>query len=437
MALGTPSRASGSGTPLSHAMRMMPGSTGSVVMAQPFGGAHVGAYGGSFASPAARTSGSSIVTSGALQQQGYPGALQQPGTPTSSRTSLVMPQSVLVPRLRSQSSSANLTVPPPQVLVNASIPPPRSSASALPVYPAAFAGPMVTLEGLASAGGHIVEGLHAEEVLLRTRLVGQNDDLLKAEAESLRRSVAAQEDRIMQLTKDLQASHFECKAVHENERKLGLELEASRSEVARFAEELQLERAAREQAEAQLLEARMAAEVEKRAASQERRSFTNREKIAGGSNGRRAPAERGSPQRGTFANRRAPAERGTPTKGRESSLDDRWPHSTKPSSSPNSDNFSNQRGAARPHSAKDEIDGRLYEFLERADHDLLFRRLNRGWYSFRNKGDRGPPSNDRSVEISIVNGKLMMRLEPSTHEPGWNNGKLGTIERFVVAMSHL
>mmetsp|Transcript_99708 Transcript_99708/g.155882 ORF Transcript_99708/g.155882 Transcript_99708/m.155882 type:complete len:412 (-) Transcript_99708:104-1339(-) len=411
MALGTPSRASGSGTPLSHAMRMLQSSSASVVMAQPVG-AHVGAYGGSFASPPTRASGS----------------LQQPGTPNSSRTSLAMPQSVLVPRLRSQSSSANLTVPPPAQVLTA-MPAHRSSASAMPVaYPAAFASsPMVTLEGLASAGGHMVDGVPAEEVLLRTRLVGGGDELAKAEAESLRRSVAAQEERILQLTKDLKESH-------ENERKLGVELEASRDEVARLAEELRLERAAREQAETQLLEARMAAEVaSQRAASQERHLAANREKTAGS---RRTNMERGSPQRGAFASRRAPAERSTPLRGRETGLDERWPPATKPSSS-NGDNASSHRGTRQPHSAKDEIDGRLYEFLDRADHDLVFRRLNRGWYSFRNEGDRGPASHDRSVEISIVNGKLMARLEPSTHDPGWNNGKLGAIERFVAAMSQI
>lgn len=288
---------------------------------------------------------------------------------------------------------------------------------------------MVTLEGLTSAGGQVVEGMPApaEEVLLRTRLVGSSEDLAKAEAESLRRSVAAQEDRILLLSKDLQASQ-------ENERKLSLELQASRSEVERITEELRLERAAREKAEAEYLEARMAAEV----AMQERKTSGNKsfgEKFAGASNGRRTPIDRGTPQRGANASRRG-AERGSPQRGggRESSLDERWPHSAKPSS-PTGDNLSSHRGAARPRSAKDEIDGRLIEFLERADHDLIFRRLNRGWYSFRNKGDRGPLSNDRSVEISIVNGKLMAKLEPSTHDPGWNNGKLGPIERFVAAMS--
>mmetsp|Transcript_52075 Transcript_52075/g.82801 ORF Transcript_52075/g.82801 Transcript_52075/m.82801 type:complete len:404 (+) Transcript_52075:51-1262(+) len=403
MALGTPSRASGSGTPLSHAMNMVPGSpASSMVMAQPIS-AHVGAYGGSFASPMTRASGSSIITSAAPQQ---------PGTPNSSRALLAVPQSALVPPLRGQSSSANLIVPPPAQVVTSILP--RSSTSAVPLaYPTAFASaPLVSLEG------HVVDGALSEEVLLRTRLVGSSDELVKAETESLRRSMAAQEDRIMQLTKDLQESN-------ENARKIGVELEASRDEAMRCAEELRLERAARELAEAQLLEARMAAEVQRAA---------NRENV-GGSNGRRTPTGRGSPQRGASASRRALAERNSPQRGRDPSLDERWPTSTKPNS-PIADNASNYRNS-RPHAAKDEIDGRLFDFLDRADHDLLFRRLNRGWYSFRNKGDRGPLSNDRSVEISIVNGKLMAKLEPSTHDPGWNNGKVGTIERFVAAMSQI
>lgn len=81
---------------------------------------------------------------------------------------------------------------------------------------------------------------------------------------------------------------------------------------------------------------------------------------------------------------------------------------------------------------KDEIDVKLQEFLERSDCGLGFRRLNRGWYAFRRADERSVPSGDRSVELSIINGKLMARLEPSTHHPGWNNGKLGTIERFCA-----
>jgi len=36
------------------------------------------------------------------------------------------------------------------------------------------------------------------------------------------------------------------------------------------------------------------------------------------------------------------------------------------------------------------------------------------------------------VSACFVNGKLMVKYEPSTHDPGWNNGKPGPIERFVA-----
>lgn len=90
-----------------------------------------------------------------------------------------------------------------------------------------------------------------------------------------------------------------------------------------------------------------------------------------------------------------------------------------------------------PASNKDDIDARLNEYLERSDTGLTFRRLNRGWYAFRRADDRNPPSSDRGVEISIINGKLMARLEPTTHEKGWNNGKLGPIERFCAHFAQM
>lgn len=81
---------------------------------------------------------------------------------------------------------------------------------------------------------------------------------------------------------------------------------------------------------------------------------------------------------------------------------------------------------------KDEVEPRLREFLEKAKCNLIFRQLNRGWYSFRRADEKGPQSNDRHVEISIINGKLMVKLEATTHDPGWNFGKPGPIEKFVA-----
>jgi len=83
---------------------------------------------------------------------------------------------------------------------------------------------------------------------------------------------------------------------------------------------------------------------------------------------------------------------------------------------------------------KDEVDARLNGFLEQAQNcNIVFRRRNRGWYTFRRADE--PPSNEKNVEVSIVNGKLMARLESSSHDRGWNNGKLGPMDRFVAHFS--
>jgi len=82
--------------------------------------------------------------------------------------------------------------------------------------------------------------------------------------------------------------------------------------------------------------------------------------------------------------------------------------------------------------SRDEVEPRLREFVEKSKCNLIFRQLNRGWYAFRRADDKGPQTNDRHVAISIINSKLMVTLEPSTHDPGWNFGKPGPIEKFVA-----
>jgi hypothetical protein len=82
--------------------------------------------------------------------------------------------------------------------------------------------------------------------------------------------------------------------------------------------------------------------------------------------------------------------------------------------------------------SQDEVEPLLREFIEKSKCNLIFRQLNRGWYAFRRADEKGPQSNDRHVTISIINGKLMVTLEPSTHDPGWNFGKPGPIEKFVA-----
>lgn len=85
--------------------------------------------------------------------------------------------------------------------------------------------------------------------------------------------------------------------------------------------------------------------------------------------------------------------------------------------------------------ARDEIDARLLEFLSVSKCPLRFRRVNRGWYQFFTVGVPMKPALAKHVEVSIVNGKLMMRMEASTHDPGWNGGRPGAVERFVAAFS--
>lgn len=371
-----------------------------------------GAFGGSFCGPTGSRASATPMPLSSSPNVPMPQSPQQLG------------QSVVVRRLNSQPSASQLSMQPPATTSGS---PPPLVANAVPQgLPAAYTayaaarGPQPG-DSAASAGGPFA----AEEVPTPSaeaaRRAGQfqpggNAELLQAEAESLRRSVSSQEDRISQLTKELQASR-------DNERKLASDLEAATSEVARLREEVRYERLLREQADAAATEARLAAEVSAQAAgAQDKSPWQTRN--GGSPPGRRPPqSDRGSADRGGV-------------RGKDRNIDARVPDtSLRSSPTPPNGSMPSGRQGSGPPSAKDEIDGRLHEFLERNDCGLLFRRLNRGWYSFRCKGDRGPASGDRSVEISIVNGKLMARLEPSTHDNGWNNGKLGTVERFVAAMT--
>merc|ERR1719316_2489046 len=117
-------------------------------------------------------------------------------------------------------------------------------------------------EGFASLGG-------AES------LRGGNDESLQAEIDSLRRALASQEDRILQLTKQLQASQ-------EGERMLAGEVEnargqtlAAQGEINRLMEEIQRERLVRGQAEAVAAELRLAAEMATATAAQDKMSWQN------------------------------------------------------------------------------------------------------------------------------------------------------------------
>lgn len=66
---------------------------------------------------------------------------------------------------------------------------------------------------------------------------------------------------------------------------------------------------------------------------------------------------------------------------------------------------------------EDPIDVRLEEFYNSTGSAIQFRRINRGFYRF----------GDSIVEINIINHKLMARTED-----GWNRGKFGPIEKFLM-----
>lgn len=66
---------------------------------------------------------------------------------------------------------------------------------------------------------------------------------------------------------------------------------------------------------------------------------------------------------------------------------------------------------------EDNIDVRLEEFYNSTASVIKFRRINRGFYRF----------GDTIVEMDIINHKLMARTED-----GWNRGKFGPIEKFMM-----
>lgn len=220
-------------------------------------------------------------------------------------------------------------------------------------------------------------GNTSEEALLRSH-AQPGDDKLRREVDALRRSMAKQEERVSQLNQELKLSR-------ELEGKLSSEAELTRAEVARLLAELQIERAAREHAEAGMSQQQWAA-----------------------SGSPTSPKTHGKENPGSAVETEAGAAPGTPGA--------RGP-------SPRT---------SRTCAGKDEIEIRLREFLEKAKCNVVFRQLNRGWYACRRANEKGRSSNDRHVEVSIVNGKLMVKLETTAHEVGWNNGKPGPIEKFVA-----
>lgn len=65
----------------------------------------------------------------------------------------------------------------------------------------------------------------------------------------------------------------------------------------------------------------------------------------------------------------------------------------------------------------DPVDVRLEEFYNGTGSAVQLRRINHGFYRF----------GETTVELNIINHKLMARTED-----GWNRGKFGPIEKFLM-----
>jgi len=278
---------------------------------------------------------------------------------------------------------------------------------------------------------------------------------LQEEMEKLRRAAAAQKEQIGQLGQQLSETR-------EGKLRIQMELDAARLEVSRLGEELSLERMAREQAEAAAVEGQQALErnlsereawpsyvgppASAYAPSCNHGGQTASFGLPGGRMSRDSAAsasaggsldgameaealETGAPDPLAVAGATRCAER--PSGAIPVATSPPQPADQEPAAAAMERRPS--RASQRRGSAKDDVDAKLLDFLQNTDCNLVFRRKNRGWYLFRHADESGKPSsNDRSVEMSIVNGKLMARVEPSgPHDKGWNNSKLGPVERFV------
>lgn len=216
--------------------------------------------------------------------------------------------------------------------------------------------------------------------------------------------------KVLQLTMELEASKA-------NEAKLQEDLRAARSEIEHLLRVLATERANAEQAEARDRVEAGSKRYDDLDPSEARRGPQARSKTPSrrpreGELGSGTPVSTVRPERwSSDAGRQASPVRGSPGGGRGGS------------------------GTARRKGiTEDEVDAKLNDYLASSPHCRLeFRRLNRGWYEFRRIDDDRPET--CCVEMSMVNGKLMVRLEPTTHDSGWNHGKLGPIDRFVMVYS--
>lgn len=259
---------------------------------------------------------------------------------------------------------------------------------------------------------------------------------LQEQLDKLRHASAVQQEQIGELFQEL-------KEAREGKLRLQCEVDSARSASSRLSEELSRERMAREQAEAAAAQGQQA--LERNLA--EREVWPSHGDPAAGAY---APSCNRGACTASFGKFRPPSA--PPASSSPGDRPDRAPEvaaplglaaaatSVQPADNEGDRTATDRRPSRslRPRgSAKDDIDARLFDFLQNTDCSLVFRRKNRGWYLFRQADEGGrPSSDDRSVELSIVNGKLMARVEPSgPHDKGWNNGKLGPLERFVTFFS--
>lgn len=233
-------------------------------------------------------------------------------------------------------------------------------------------------EATSSLGGHERTAVLEDAVVVAR---------LQAELEQFRVAAAEREQRMVEITTGLQEER-ESRARAEREKE---ELSA---QVALMAAEINIERVAREQAEAAASESQAVLQQERARCSRQAQPAHERSPSA------RPPAVSRMASRGSSRDRFATG-------------------------------YTDLAG-------KDDIDSRLLGWLEQNGASLTFRRKNRGWYAFRRTDETGPLSADRCVELSIVSsGKLMAKVEPSANDAGWNNGKCGAMERFVAYFSAL
>lgn len=366
------------------------------------------------------TGGSHIFTAsiGSLPPALPMGAQEMPSTRLASP---FHSQSVVGGRLLTQSSLVNLTarVGGPPI----AIPSPYREYAPVSYREGSSRMQSVGPSAVPSAGPTPPVGLHQrfqpqapteaiglgapDELPLLARWDHEDAVQAQTEIEALRQTVAVRDEQLRQLASEL-------KAARESEAKFSAEVQVARAEVARLAEELRLERYARDQAEATAAEATAAASS-----------------AAAPDGGKARPARRSPPPQGRPSSSRslAPAP-----KARGRSAEAAVPGTPELSTSARRGPSRGPPPVLRP-PQRDEVDNRLRELVEHMQCTLTFRKVNRGWYAFRRRDETGPQSADATVEISIVNGKLMAKLEASTHDRGWNNGKLGTIEKFIATYS--